>query len=205
MAGPELPDYYEVLQVSPRAHPMVIVKAYRMLAALYHPDNRATGDVDRFREVAEAAKVLTDPRRRAAYDRERGGGGNGHSDGHGNGKETAEPPDAREPERPRHPDDHRAQRQALLQALYNMRRNRPSQPGLSLLVIIELLGCSVDEAQFTLWYLRGKKFIEASDDGWAITVAGVDFVESSGIEVETEVTVREMLSLTERSNAIEAL
>ncbi|HVQ74599.1 MAG TPA: J domain-containing protein [Candidatus Binatia bacterium] len=199
MAGPELVDYYEVLQVSPRAHPMVIVKAYRLLAALYHPDNRATGDVDRFREVAEAAKVLTDPRRRAAYDRERGGGGNGH------GKEAAEPPDSQEPARPRHPDDHRAQRQGLLQALYNMRRNRPSQPGLSLLVIIELLGCSVDEAQFTLWYLRGKKFIEASDDGWAITVAGVDFVESSGLEVGADASEPEMLSLTERSNAIEAL
>jgi hypothetical protein len=32
--------------------------------------------------------------------------------------------------------------------------------------------------QFTLWYLRGKKFIETQDDGVAITVAGVDHVEA---------------------------
>ena len=47
------------------------------------------------------------------------------------------------------------------------------------MVIPDLFGCSIDEAQFTLWYLRGKKFIEMTDDGMAITVAGVDYVESS--------------------------
>jgi hypothetical protein len=47
------------------------------------------------------------------------------------------------------------------------------------MVIPDLFGCSIDEAQFTLWYLRGKKLIEMTDDGMAITVTGVDYVESS--------------------------
>jgi hypothetical protein len=48
-----------------------------------------------------------------------------------------------------------------------------------LIVLGELPGCSVGEAQFTLWYLQGKRLIEQTEDGWAITVAGVDCVEAN--------------------------
>jgi hypothetical protein len=54
------------------------------------------------------------------------------------------------------------------------------------MVIPDLFGCSIEEAQFTLWYLRGKKFIEMTDDGMAITVAGVDYVESQEVGLATE-------------------
>jgi curved DNA-binding protein len=199
MEWPDFPDYYEILQVSRHAHPIVITKTYRLLAALYHPDNKETGDTDRFQRVMDAAKVLTDPLRRAAYDHERFG----FRPINGNGGDAV-PEDAGFG-RPRHAGDQRAQRQILLQALYNMRRNRPNQPGLSLMVILELIGCTVDEAQFTLWYLRGKKFIEPVDEGWAITVAGVDFVESSGLDSGAEAPAAEMLSLAEPRNAIETL
>ena len=58
-------DLYEVLQVSPRAHPIIITKAFRLLAALYHPDNTQTGDVAAFKQVVEGYRVLSDPLRRA--------------------------------------------------------------------------------------------------------------------------------------------
>jgi hypothetical protein len=48
-----------------------------------------------------------------------------------------------------------------------------------LIVLGELPGGSVGEARFTLWYLRGKRLIEQTEDGWAITVAGVDCVEAN--------------------------
>ena len=67
--GYELPDCYEILQVSRRADPLIITKAYRLLATLYHPDNKETGDEERFREVVDAYRELADPVRRAAYDR----------------------------------------------------------------------------------------------------------------------------------------
>jgi hypothetical protein len=51
------------------------------------------------------------------------------------------------------------------------------------MVIPDLFGCSIDEAQFTLWYLRGKKFMEMTDEGMVITVAGVDYVESQGLDL----------------------
>jgi len=67
---PNTPNYYEMLQVSRAAQPLIITKAYRLLAAFYHPDNKETGDREAFHNVADAYRVLCDPVRRAAYDRD---------------------------------------------------------------------------------------------------------------------------------------
>jgi len=64
-------DYYELLQVDPRASDEVIHKAYRVLAARYHPDAAGRGDESRMRLLNEAYYVLSDPARRAQYDRRR--------------------------------------------------------------------------------------------------------------------------------------
>ncbi len=64
-------DYYEVLGVPRGAQPSEIKSAYRKLAVRYHPD-RNQGDPDaeeKFKESAEAYAVLSDPERRARYDR----------------------------------------------------------------------------------------------------------------------------------------
>ncbi len=64
-------DFYEVLGVSRDADEDALKKAYRKLAMKYHPD-RTQGDKDseeRFKEVKQAYETLTDPQKRAAYDR----------------------------------------------------------------------------------------------------------------------------------------
>jgi DnaJ-class molecular chaperone len=61
-------DYYETLQISPKAEPDTIHRVYRLLASRLHPDNRETGNADRFQAVHEAYAVLSDPQRRARYD-----------------------------------------------------------------------------------------------------------------------------------------
>lgn len=65
----EYKDFYKALGVARTATPAEIKKAYRKLAAEFHPDkNKAKGAEDRFKEVNEANEVLSDPEKRKAYD-----------------------------------------------------------------------------------------------------------------------------------------
>jgi len=62
-------DYYDILQVSPKAEQEVIEAAYRRLARKYHPDvNRDPSAADRMRDLNHAYEVLGDPGKRAEYD-----------------------------------------------------------------------------------------------------------------------------------------
>ncbi len=62
-------DYYEVLGVPRDADAKTIKDAFRKLALKYHPDRNKSPDAEaRFKEIAEAYAVLSDPRKRAAYD-----------------------------------------------------------------------------------------------------------------------------------------
>ncbi len=76
-------DFYEILGVQKDSDQDTIKKAYRKLAMQFHPD-RNPGDKaseDKFKEAANAYEVLSDPQKRAAYDRfghqAFGGGGGG--------------------------------------------------------------------------------------------------------------------------------
>ncbi len=62
-------DYYEVLGLKRDATPAAIKDAFRRLALQYHPDrNKSPGAEERFKEIAEAYAVLSDPKKRADYD-----------------------------------------------------------------------------------------------------------------------------------------
>jgi DnaJ-class molecular chaperone len=61
-------DYYEVLQVIPGAELEVIDGAYKRLVTKYHPDNKKTGNADKFRLIHEAHEILADPTRKKKYD-----------------------------------------------------------------------------------------------------------------------------------------
>ncbi|XP_027772758.1 dnaJ protein homolog isoform X2 [Solanum pennellii] len=77
--------YYEVLGVSKNSNQDELKKAYRKSAIKNHPDKG--GDPEKFKELAQAYEVLSDPEKRELYDqygedalKERmGGGGGGHN------------------------------------------------------------------------------------------------------------------------------
>ena len=63
-------DYYEVLGLDRNASQDEIKKAYRKLARQYHPDvNKGSDSAQKFKEVKEAYETLSDPEKRARYDR----------------------------------------------------------------------------------------------------------------------------------------
>ena len=64
-------DYYEVLSVSRTASDQELKTAYRKLAMQYHPDRNPNNPEaeEKFKTCSEAYQVLSDPDKRAAYDR----------------------------------------------------------------------------------------------------------------------------------------
>ena len=63
-------DYYDILGLSRGDSEEAIRKAYRKKAMEYHPDRNRNPDAEnKFKEVNEAYQVLTDPQKRASYDR----------------------------------------------------------------------------------------------------------------------------------------
>ncbi len=62
-------DYYEVLGVARDADPGAIKDAFRQLALKYHPDrNKSPEAEEKFKQIAEAYAILSDPKKREAYD-----------------------------------------------------------------------------------------------------------------------------------------
>jgi molecular chaperone DnaJ len=64
-------DYYEVLGVNRDADEETVKKAYRRLAMKHHPDRNPDDkhSEDKFKEAKEAYEIISDPQKRAAYDR----------------------------------------------------------------------------------------------------------------------------------------
>lgn len=55
--------------MSPESNEDEVKKAYRKLALKFHPDKNSDADAeDKFKEIAEAYEVLTDPKKRSIYD-----------------------------------------------------------------------------------------------------------------------------------------
>lgn len=85
-------DFYEVLGVSKNASKDEIKSAYRKLAKKFHPDNKETGNEEKFKELQEAYDILYDDQKRQTYDQfghaafdNNGGAGAGGFGGFGQG------------------------------------------------------------------------------------------------------------------------
>jgi len=199
-------NYYELLQLSPNAEQLVITKIYRLLAAYYHPDNKQTGDEEKFKSVLKAYEVLSDPAKRSRYNieflgREAAGAAQPRPEGPAAGAARS-----REELKAKFGVDgdgaagdeglsEREIRKLMLMVLYDVRRNTPGSPQVSMLVLAELLGCSVDNLEFSNWYLKEKGYIRISESAdFSITIAGVDYVESDLVKMEAG---KRVLSLPE--------
>lgn len=169
MGNFELPDHYEVLQVSPRADQETISRVFRLLAKRYHPDNVESGDADRFKQVMQAFDVLSQPATRAEYDA---------------GYEQLRENRWRIFDQKTSASDVAADRRirvAILSVLYTARRNDAERGGMGTVELERLLGCPEQHMKFHTWYLRENGWIHRLESGMlAITASGVDRVLDLG-------------------------
>jgi curved DNA-binding protein len=159
-------DFYELMQISPKAQPETIQRVYRILAGRCHPDNPLTGDVEKFLRLKQAFEILNNPDSRAAYDEEY------------LVQQTLPVEVFNMQEFAVGIDGEANRRMGLLCLLYHRRRVNPDEPGLSLLHLENLMVSPREHLVFTVWYLKDKGFLRQTEDsGYAITSAGVDHVE----------------------------
>jgi curved DNA-binding protein len=158
-------DYYKILQLSHGADQETIERVYRLLAKRYHPDNKDTGNAQKFGELVKAYRALSDPERRADYDAKYEAG---------NPHQWNNFPHAA---RSGGTEDDRKIYQAILSMLYTARRRDAGNAGVGIFQMEKLLGVPEKYLEFHIWYLREKGWIQRVENGgFAITVSGVDTV-----------------------------
>jgi curved DNA-binding protein CbpA len=168
MPETEIPDYYELLEISPQATPETIHRVYRYMAARHHPDNVGTGNLEKFTQITSAYKVLSDPNRRSEYDAQRA-----------TGQPAIQNPMSSTVDFMDQGLGDLNRRLAVLAILYYRRRIYPNSPEVSLAEIEERMGFPRDYLDFTTWYLSKKRYITRADNSdFTLTVEGVDFIET---------------------------
>jgi hypothetical protein len=160
-------NYYEILQVSRHADADMIHRVFHVLAQRYHPDNRETGNEDKFRQLVEAHRVLTDVESRAQYDirlleedRTRLRIFDSLESTQGVQAEVRK-------------------RQGILRLLYTKRLTDPHSPAMRARDFADMLGCPIEHLEFSLWFLRESKLLTRSDNNqFEITIQGVEAFEA---------------------------
>jgi len=164
----EIPDYYELLEISPQATEDTIHRVYRYMAARYHPDNLGTGNLEKFTQLTSAYKVLSEPNRRSEYDAQRA-----------TRQPTIRNPMSSTVDFMEQGAGDLNRRLAVLAILYYRRRIYPNSPEVSLAEIEQRMGFPRDYLDFTTWYLAKKRYITRADNSdFTLTVEGVDFIET---------------------------
>ncbi len=185
--------------------------AARLMLTRYSAKNPHTADAEKHELVKTAYRTLVEAERRAAYDKlwaqhvgtqqpaseepegsepdasapensaeRRVGKGRGLPLEKINAEFTATLEDARV---------QRRLRQAVLAALYDVIITNPRNPELGRAEIARAVCCRVDDLEFCMWFLREKELAKTSNSGlYAITSAGVEWVEGGGVPHLSEAT-----------------
>ena len=152
------------------AHSYRIRSVFAEAAESPEPEEPSNGNAERFKQVLEAYRMLSDAKTRVAYDVRRRSSTQSLQEAFG-----LEIPDSEAEAEP-------AKRHAILKLVYHKMLRSPSQPGTMMRKLEEILGIAEPHLAFALWYLRQKRWIVSTDGGRiAITIEGVEEVERLGL------------------------
>jgi curved DNA-binding protein CbpA len=181
------PNFYEILQISPRADLDTIHRVYRIMAARFHPDNPVSGDHERFLDLCKAYDVLSQPECREQYDVAL------------RARETRPIPIFETRIFVDGLDGELNRRSGILALLYQRRRMQERRPGISTLELEQRMALPREHLEFTLWYLRNKGYVQILEDNsdYAVTAAGVDYVEANSAQ---NPVLRELLIESSKGN-----
>ena len=163
MSANEFVDFYELLQLSSNADTETIERIFRHLAKKLHPDQSDLANNDQFIKIVEAYEVLSDPETRAGYD--------ARYQDYWNRKWKLASVASNMSEL----GDDKVARERILSLLYVQRRRTMKSPGLGETEISRLLNTPLELAEFHLWYIKTKGWVERLETGHlAVTALGVD-------------------------------
>ncbi len=194
MAAPESVDYYELLMISPRADRAMVEWSVRLMLRRYGPENKATGDVEKYSLVQQAFRTLADSEKRAEYDETYGldtestpsedtadNSKNGHAP-KPNALSLLKPAPLRSSVTREHVLTQQQIRQGIISVVYDAMAQRSRNPELGRAEIVRVLGRSNDELEFALWLLREEKLIRTTPNGaYSATAKGVRWAEDGGV------------------------
>lgn len=191
-------DYYEFLMISPHADRPMVEWAVRLMLTRYGKKNDQQGDEDKYNLVKEAYRALADPKRRAAYDKDREKflpGAEVHAAAASPNGSDEEDEELQDPESIQvvlkanldHVRLQKRMRQGIMSALYDVITTRPRNPELGRAEIARAMGVTIDQMEFAIWYCRERELLRTTPQGlYAITTKGVDWVENGGVAHLTE-------------------
>jgi curved DNA-binding protein CbpA len=161
-------DYYEALQISPNADQETIHRVYRVQAQRFHPDNKETGNASTFLTISDAYQTLSDPQKRAEYDTQ-----------HRNSRHQAKREQFEQSTNTSTLADEHRKRHEILTVLYKKRLAQPDQPAMGLRDLLDVLGMSREQLEFSLWYLKEGGYLLRTDSArHSITLKGVELIET---------------------------
>jgi curved DNA-binding protein CbpA len=166
-------DHYENLKISSNADKETIERVFRLLAKRYHPDNKETGNSEKFDLITKAFNTLSKPEQRAAYDVKY------------EKEKTRYLQNFFGFSAPQSLNDDRHLRIAILSILYIERRNNPASSDIGIWRLEQLLGWPEKMLEFHIWYLKEKGWIQRTDTGgYAISVKGIDIIEEDNLVID---------------------
>jgi len=166
-AAGKFQDHYKILGVDPKATLDIIQLAHDALHDFYNPQNGTQRDHQKFEEITLAIEVLSDTVGRKMFDAVRGG--DDERDISFSGMDFF---NSLQNERDR--------RMTMLCVLYDVRRQNPRVPLLTMRQFEQIVEMTEEQIQLALWYAKTLGWVSVDDKSkMQISAQGMDFLQAN--------------------------